>query len=165
MEAASLERTTVEIPSNDGKVTLRATGQVVTFDGFLRVYQEGRDERSRLIAKGKDQGFLLSDEIIAAFPNVEADVAKQAGVTLSTVSYVLSGKRSISAATRQRVLDAMQRGVTIGQVRAAVAQLKANGIRTGMFFMWGYEGEDTADIEATARQTASAGPVSISRPA
>ena len=28
-----------------------------------------------LIAKGKDQGFLLSDEIIAAFPNVEADVA------------------------------------------------------------------------------------------
>ena len=28
-----------------------------------------------LIAKGKDQGFLLSDEIIAAFPNVEVDVA------------------------------------------------------------------------------------------
>ena len=28
-----------------------------------------------LIAKGKDQGFLLSDEIIAAFPNVEADIA------------------------------------------------------------------------------------------
>ncbi|HEY8602196.1 MAG TPA: RNA polymerase sigma factor RpoD [Thermomicrobiales bacterium] len=29
-----------------------------------------------LIAKGKDQGFLLSDEIIAAFPNVEADVSR-----------------------------------------------------------------------------------------
>ena len=28
-----------------------------------------------LIAKGKTQGFLLSDEIIAAFPNVEIDVA------------------------------------------------------------------------------------------
>ncbi len=27
-----------------------------------------------LIAKGRDQGFLLSDEIVAAFPNVEADV-------------------------------------------------------------------------------------------
>jgi radical SAM superfamily enzyme YgiQ (UPF0313 family) len=49
----------------------------------------------------------------------------------------------------QRVLDAMQRGVTIAQVRAAVAQLKANGIRTGMFFMWGYEGEELDDIEAT----------------
>ncbi|HET8629804.1 MAG TPA: RNA polymerase sigma factor region1.1 domain-containing protein, partial [Thermomicrobiales bacterium] len=28
-----------------------------------------------LIAKGKDQGFLLSEEIMAAFPNVESDVA------------------------------------------------------------------------------------------
>jgi DNA topoisomerase-1 len=45
MEAASLERTTVEIPSVDGKVGLRATGQVVKFDGFLTLYQEGQDEK------------------------------------------------------------------------------------------------------------------------
>jgi len=44
MEAASLERTTVEIPSTDGKAVLRATGQVVKFDGFLKLYQEGKDE-------------------------------------------------------------------------------------------------------------------------
>ncbi|HEV7693733.1 MAG TPA: type I DNA topoisomerase [Hyphomonadaceae bacterium] len=44
MEAASLERTTVEIPSTDNKVVLRATGQVVKFDGFLTLYQEGKDE-------------------------------------------------------------------------------------------------------------------------
>ncbi|RKF16363.1 type I DNA topoisomerase [Roseovarius spongiae] len=44
MEAAKLERTTVEIGSEDGQVGLRATGQVVLFDGFLRVYEEGRDE-------------------------------------------------------------------------------------------------------------------------
>ncbi len=44
MEAARLERTTVEIESADGEVGLRATGQVVLFDGFLRVYEEGRDE-------------------------------------------------------------------------------------------------------------------------
>ncbi len=44
MEAASLERTTVEIPSTDGKAVLRATGQVVKFDGFLTLYQEGRDD-------------------------------------------------------------------------------------------------------------------------
>ena len=49
----------------------------------------------------------------------------------------------------QRLLDAMQRGVTVAQVREAVAQLKHNGIRTGMFFMWGYEGEELSDIEAT----------------
>ncbi|HOZ26959.1 MAG TPA: type I DNA topoisomerase [Hyphomonadaceae bacterium] len=44
MEAASLERTTIEIPSNDRKAVLRATGQVVKFDGFLTLYQEGKDE-------------------------------------------------------------------------------------------------------------------------
>jgi anaerobic magnesium-protoporphyrin IX monomethyl ester cyclase len=49
----------------------------------------------------------------------------------------------------QRLLDAMERGVTVAQVRDAVRQLKQNGIRTGMFFMWGYEGEDLTDIEAT----------------
>ena len=44
MESARLERTTVEIGSKDEQVGLRATGQVVLFDGFLRVYEEGRDD-------------------------------------------------------------------------------------------------------------------------
>ncbi|MDK3017116.1 type I DNA topoisomerase [Pseudodonghicola flavimaris] len=44
MESARLERTTVEIASPDGQIGLRATGQVVLFDGFLRVYEEGRDD-------------------------------------------------------------------------------------------------------------------------
>ena len=44
MEAARFERTTVEIESADAQVGLRATGQVVTFDGFLKVYFEGRDD-------------------------------------------------------------------------------------------------------------------------
>ncbi|WP_432572720.1 LacI family DNA-binding transcriptional regulator [Kineococcus sp. SYSU DK005] len=37
------------------------------------------------------------------------DVARAAGVSASTVSYVLSGKRAISPATRARVLDAVDR--------------------------------------------------------
>ncbi|SMX27588.1 DNA topoisomerase 1 [Pelagimonas phthalicica] len=44
MASAKLERTTVEIGSDDGQVGLRASGQVVLFDGFLKVYEEGRDE-------------------------------------------------------------------------------------------------------------------------
>ncbi len=44
MEAAKLERTTIDIGSKDGQVGLRATGQVVLFDGFLKVYEEGRDD-------------------------------------------------------------------------------------------------------------------------
>ncbi|MEO0523199.1 MAG: type I DNA topoisomerase [Pseudomonadota bacterium] len=44
MAAARLERTTVEIGSTDGQVGLRATGQVIMFEGFLKVYEEGRDD-------------------------------------------------------------------------------------------------------------------------
>jgi DNA topoisomerase I len=44
MAAARLERTTVDVSSPDGQVGLRANGQVVLFDGFLKVYDEGRDD-------------------------------------------------------------------------------------------------------------------------
>ncbi|MDF3903424.1 type I DNA topoisomerase [Paracoccus sp. AS002] len=44
MESARMERTTVEIASADGQVGLRANGQVMLFDGFLRVYDQGRDD-------------------------------------------------------------------------------------------------------------------------
>jgi radical SAM superfamily enzyme YgiQ (UPF0313 family) len=49
----------------------------------------------------------------------------------------------------QRILNAMQRGVTVEQVQEAVASCKRNGIQTGMFLMWGYDGEEIEDIEAT----------------
>ena len=49
----------------------------------------------------------------------------------------------------QRILDAMDRGVTVQQVRSAIAGCKARGIQTGMFLMWGYQGEEVQDIEAT----------------
>ncbi|KGJ06712.1 DNA topoisomerase I [Paracoccus halophilus] len=44
MESARMERTTVEIASADGQVGLRANGQVMLFDGFLKVYDQGRDD-------------------------------------------------------------------------------------------------------------------------
>ena len=46
MASAQLERTTVDILSADGQVGLRATGQVVVFEGFLKVYEEGRDDQN-----------------------------------------------------------------------------------------------------------------------
>ncbi len=48
MESAELERTTVDIVgrSGDRMLDLRANGQVVRFDGFLKLYQEGRDDPS-----------------------------------------------------------------------------------------------------------------------
>ena len=44
MESAKLERTSVDIQSPDKQVTLRANGQVVLFEGFLKVYEESRDD-------------------------------------------------------------------------------------------------------------------------
>ena len=44
MESARMERTTVEIASADAQVGLRATGQVMLFDGFLKIYDQGHDE-------------------------------------------------------------------------------------------------------------------------
>src|SRR5262249_61552628 len=46
MESAELERTTVDILAKVGarNLDLRATGTVIKFDGFLTLYQEGRDE-------------------------------------------------------------------------------------------------------------------------
>lgn len=45
MAAAKIERTTVDISSEDQQVVMRSTGQVVLFDGFLRVYEEGVDDQ------------------------------------------------------------------------------------------------------------------------
>lgn len=44
MASAKLERVSVAIGDEGQKVVLRATGQTVVFDGFLRLYQEDRDD-------------------------------------------------------------------------------------------------------------------------
>ena len=44
MESARVENTVINILSSDKQTGLRATGQVVTFDGYLAVYEEGKDD-------------------------------------------------------------------------------------------------------------------------
>ena len=44
MEQARLENTTIDLLSADKKTGLRATGSVILFDGFLKLYEEGRDD-------------------------------------------------------------------------------------------------------------------------
>jgi DNA-binding LacI/PurR family transcriptional regulator len=58
-----------------------------------------------------------------------AEVAKHAGVAVSTVSYVLSGKRRISADTRRRVLDSIsQLGYHPNAGARALASKRSNVI-------------------------------------
>jgi radical SAM superfamily enzyme YgiQ (UPF0313 family) len=58
----------------------------------------------------------------------------------------------------QRILDAMERGVTVEEVQTAVALCRSAGIQSGMFLMWGYEGEELSDIEATVEHVKKTNP-------
>lgn len=58
----------------------------------------------------------------------------------------------------QRILDAMDRGVKIEQVQNAVRMSRERGIQSGMFLMWGYEGEELEDIEATVKHVSTSQP-------
>jgi anaerobic magnesium-protoporphyrin IX monomethyl ester cyclase len=58
----------------------------------------------------------------------------------------------------QKILNAMQRGVTVAQVQSAVQLCKSRSIQTGMFLMWGYEGEELEDVEATIAHVKTSDP-------
>jgi anaerobic magnesium-protoporphyrin IX monomethyl ester cyclase len=68
----------------------------------------------------------------------------------------------------QRVLDAMNKGTTVGQLHIARERLKSAGIRVGFFIQLGYLSEELADILATRDLVAVARPddigVSVSYP-
>jgi DNA topoisomerase-1 len=53
MASAVLDQVGINIPADDGKTVLRATGSVVTFDGFFKVYQEGQDDTDQNDDKDK----------------------------------------------------------------------------------------------------------------
>ncbi|MFN6953297.1 MAG: type I DNA topoisomerase [Acetobacteraceae bacterium] len=46
MASAELDQTTVEIADATGRIRLRATGSVLVFDGFLKLYREDEDDRA-----------------------------------------------------------------------------------------------------------------------
>ncbi len=58
----------------------------------------------------------------------------------------------------QRILDSMERGVKIEQVQEAVNMSRERGIQSGMFLMWGYDGEEIEDIEATINHVRRSNP-------
>ena len=62
MESAVLDQATIDINGVAGRAAFRATGSVIRFDGFLKLYQEGRDdeedEENRRLPALKDQDKL-----------------------------------------------------------------------------------------------------------
>ena len=76
MASARLERTSVDIGSADGQVGLRASGQVTLFDGFLKVYEEGRDAEDE--DEGKLPQIMQSEAVSPKKGGFEAAFQKQA---------------------------------------------------------------------------------------
>ncbi|HSO41811.1 MAG TPA: type I DNA topoisomerase [Rhodospirillales bacterium] len=60
MESAVLDQIAADIASPDRKVILRATGSVIAFDGFLKLYREDRDDADR-DAEAQVEGKVLPD--------------------------------------------------------------------------------------------------------
>ena len=76
MASADIEQTSaaIDVKGRDGKAYgMRATGSVVMFDGFLKVYEEGRDDRVRYIEKGKDDTAGDEEESRRLPPLAEGD--------------------------------------------------------------------------------------------
>lgn len=68
-----------------------------------------------------------------------------AALAESGCDYVWMGAESGS----QKILDAMDKGTTIGQIKGANALLRKYGIHTAFFLQFGYPGEEMEDIEKT----------------
>ena len=62
MASAVLDQVAVDIAAMDGSVAMHATGSVVKFDGFFKVYQEGRDDVGDQSANGRGQDENGGDE-------------------------------------------------------------------------------------------------------
>ena len=80
MASAELEQTTaeIEVPGRDGKTYgLRATGSVVTFDGFMRLYEEGRDDRPAKNGKAEE---TADDDSRRLPPLAQGDALKDRGI-------------------------------------------------------------------------------------
>jgi DNA topoisomerase-1 len=79
MASAEIEQTAAEIdvPGKDGKAYgLRANGSVVLFDGFLRLYEEGRDDR---VKNGKAEE-ADDDDSRRLPPLAQGDALKDRGI-------------------------------------------------------------------------------------
>jgi DNA topoisomerase-1 len=68
MQSAELDQVTVEVTDGRG-ITLRATGSIIAFDGFLKLYREGTDEEA-----AEDEGKMLP-------PMAERDPLRRGDVT------------------------------------------------------------------------------------
>ncbi len=91
MNPAILDRVVVDASSSDDKILLRATGQVIQFDGFLKLYQESRDDNN-----DDDDNIIL--------PNVEQNENVDKG-EISTTQHFTAPPPRFTEATLVKKLE------------------------------------------------------------
>ncbi len=69
MQSAELDQVSVEVVADGGRLRLRATGSIVAFDGFLKLYREDKDDETE-----DEEGRMLP-------PMAERDPLKRGEVT------------------------------------------------------------------------------------
>jgi DNA topoisomerase-1 len=165
MASAELEQTTadIEVKGRDGKVyTLRATGSVIQFDGFLKLYEEGRDERLHA-AQGKDdaaedeessrrlpalaEGDRVTDRTIAAEQHFTQPPPRFSEATLVKKLEELGIGRPSTYASTLAVLQ--ERGYVTIEKKRLVPQDKGRLVTAFLegFFKRYVEYDFTADLE------------------
>jgi DNA topoisomerase-1 len=153
MESAEIERTTVDITANVASriLDLRATGSVTKFDGFLKLYNEGRDddaedEESRRLPV-INTGERLSKQAIAANQHYTEPPPRFSEASLVKRMEELGiGRPSTYAAVLQVLKD---RGYVRIEKKRLVAEDKGRVVIAFLesFFTRYVEYDFTADLE------------------
>ncbi|WP_043334996.1 type I DNA topoisomerase [Belnapia moabensis] len=81
MQSAELDQTTVEIADDNRRTVLRATGSVIAFDGFLKLYREDEDDRAADARAGLVTGAHEDEESRTLPPMRERDPLKRGEVS------------------------------------------------------------------------------------
>lgn len=137
MASAELERTDVEIKiSNDDNAFFKATGQVLIFDGFLKVYMESKDEEEDEDTKGMLPPLSLGQKLLAksveAIQKYTKSPARYTEASLVKKLEALGiGRPSTYAPTISKIME-KERGYVVkdiieGKEREAIHLVLENG--------------------------------------
>jgi DNA topoisomerase-1 len=161
MESAVLDRTTVEIEALGGGevVGLRATGSVVRFDGFLKLYSEGRDdeedEESRRLPPMAEADRLTRRKITTSQHFTEPPPRFTEATLVKKMEELGIGRPSTYAATLQVLRD---RDYVELDKRRLIPQDKGRLVTAFLesFFRRWVEYDFTADLEESLDKISAA---------
>ncbi len=130
------------------------------------------DEIESLLATERPSHFWMSDDIFGLKPNwvthfheltvkrglvFKYKIQSRADLLIEdklVTALAASGCETVwlgAESGSQKILDAMDKGITTDQIREATRLLKMHQIKVGYFLQFGYPGETTDDIEMTIR--------------